>query len=281
MFGVEVAGGIIGGSLALLADAGHLLTDAGSLVLALVAIHYASRPPRGGTRSAGSGPRSSPRWSTAQRCWRSARSPSTPRSAGCSTLRIDGWLTIGVAAIGLAFNLGSAEALRRRRRDQRAGALGHVLADAAASAGVIVAALIYLATGWAQADPIASLGIAVLIMLGAIGIVRDAVDVLMEAAPAGLDVEQLGRALAAVDGVAEVHDLHVWTVTSGFPAVAAHMTVQADAEPLAGARPVGRDAAQPLRRRAHHAAGARAPRADETRPACSARRPREQPRAGG
>jgi len=68
-------------------------------------------------------------------------------------------------------------------------------------------------------------------MLGAIGIVRDAVDVLMEAAPEGVDVEQLGRALAAVEGVAEVHDLHVWTVTSGFPAVAAHMTVQADAEP--------------------------------------------------
>ena len=141
-------------------------------------------------------------------------------------------MTVGVATIGLIFNLGSAEALRRAGGGINVrAALGHVLADAAASAGVIVAALIYLATGWRGADPVASIGIAVLIMLGAIGIVRDAVDVLMEAAPEGVDVEQLGRALAAVDGVAEVHDLHVWTVTSGFPAVAAHMTVQADAEP--------------------------------------------------
>jgi len=233
VFGVEVAGGIVGGSLALLADAGHLLTDAGSLVLALVAVHYASRPPEG---------RHTFGWQRAE-ILAALVNGAALLAIGAITIYaaigrlfdpsgIDGWLTIGVAIVGLIFNLGSAEALRRAGGGINVrAALGHVLADAAASAGVIVAALIYLATGWRGADPVASIGIAVLIMLGAIGIVRDAVDVLMEAAPEGVDVEQLGRALAAVEGVAEVHDLHVWTVTSGFPAVAAHMTVQADAEP--------------------------------------------------
>jgi cobalt-zinc-cadmium efflux system protein len=106
-----------------------------------------------------------------------------------------------------------------------------VLADAAASFGVIVAAVLILAFDWQAADPIASLVIAVLILTSAWAIVREAVDVLLEAAPAGIDVERMGQAMAHVDGVVEVHDLHVWTVTSGFAAVAAHMTVEPEAEP--------------------------------------------------
>jgi cobalt-zinc-cadmium efflux system protein len=88
-----------------------------------------------------------------------------------------------------------------------------------------VAGAVVLATGWGYADPIAGLAIGVLILAGSWSLVRDAVNVLMEAAPAGLDVQEIGRAMAAVPGVREVHDLHVWTVTSGFPALAAHVLI--------------------------------------------------------
>ena len=144
VFGVEVAGGIIGGSLALLADAGHLLTDAGSLVLALIAIHYASRPPEG---------RHTFGWQRAE-ILAALVNGAALLAIGAITIYaaigrlldpsdIDGWLTVGVATIGLIFNLGSAEALRRAGGGINVrAALGHVLADAAASAGVIVAALI-------------------------------------------------------------------------------------------------------------------------------------------
>jgi cobalt-zinc-cadmium efflux system protein len=107
----------------------------------------------------------------------------------------------------------------------------HVLADALSSLGVIVAAVAILAAGWQRADPIASILIAVLILLSAVSIVRESLDVLLEAAPTGIDVTSMGASMAAVDGVIEVHDLHVWTVTSSFPAVAAHITVRADCEP--------------------------------------------------
>ena len=87
----------------------------------------------------------------------------------------------------------------------------------------MVSAVVVLATDWRYADPIAGLLIGVLVLLGSWGLVRDAFDVLMEAAPAGIDVEEVGRAMASVPGVREVHDLHVWTVTAGFPALAAHV----------------------------------------------------------
>jgi cobalt-zinc-cadmium efflux system protein len=107
----------------------------------------------------------------------------------------------------------------------------HVAADALSQVGVMVAAAIVLATGWRAADPVAGLLIAVLVLLSATAIVRESVDVLMEAAPLGIDVQTVGTSMAAVSGVVEVHDLHVWTVTSGFPAVAAHVTVHGEAEP--------------------------------------------------
>jgi cobalt-zinc-cadmium efflux system protein len=96
---------------------------------------------------------------------------------------------------------------------------------------VIVAGAVVLATGWGYADPIAGLLIGLLVLGGAWGLIREAVDVLMEAAPSGLDVTEIGRAMAAVPGVREVHDLHVWTVTSGFPALAAHVLAAPDADP--------------------------------------------------
>jgi cobalt-zinc-cadmium efflux system protein len=104
-------------------------------------------------------------------------------------------------------------------------ALRHVAADALSQAGVMLAAVIILTTGWRLADPLAGLLIAVLVLASAVGIVRESVDVLMEAAPLGIDVERLGEMMCAVDGVVEVHDLHVWTVTSDLPALSAHVVI--------------------------------------------------------
>jgi cobalt-zinc-cadmium efflux system protein len=145
---------------------------------------------------------------------------------------VEGGVTLAVAMVGLTFNLASGAVLARAGSGLNVrAALRHVVADALSSLGVVVAATAILVAGWQRADPIASLAIAILIMLSALSIVRESLDVLLEAAPAGIDVPAMGAAIAAVDGVIEVHDLHVWTVTSGFPAVAAHITVRADHEP--------------------------------------------------
>ena len=233
IFAAQVAGGLIGGSLALLADAGHVLTDASSLLLALVAVRMAARPPSG---------RHTFGWQRAEilaalvnggalvaialvTVWAAAGRLSDPPE-------VDGGITLIVATAGLLVNVAAAGVLMRSGGGLNVrAALGHVLADAISSVGVIIAAAIIVLTGWTQADPIASLGIAALILVGGVRIVREAVDVLMEAAPADVDVAQMGTAIARVDGVTEVHDLHVWTVTSGFLAVAAHITVRPDAEP--------------------------------------------------
>jgi cobalt-zinc-cadmium efflux system protein len=233
IFLVEVAGGLAGGSLALLADAGHMLTDVAALGLALFAGWMATRPARG-RRTFG--------WQRAEilaalanglvlvliaaaTIFEAARRLSDPPE-------VAGGITLAVALVGLVFNLMSGAVLMRSGSGLNVrAATRHVLADAAASFGVIVAAVLILAFDWQAADPIASVVIAVLILTSAWAIVREAVDVLLEAAPAGIDVERMGQAMAHVDGVVEVHDLHVWTVTSGFAAVAAHMTVEPQAEP--------------------------------------------------
>jgi cobalt-zinc-cadmium efflux system protein len=136
--------------------------------------------------------------------------------------------SVGVLAIGLFGLLGNAAAtvvlVRGDREDLNLeGVLRHSAADALGSLGVVVSAAIMLATGWRYADPIAGLLIGPLVLAGSWSLVRDAFDVLMEAAPAGIDVQEVGNAMAAVPGVREVHDLHVWTVTAGFPALAAHV----------------------------------------------------------
>jgi cobalt-zinc-cadmium efflux system protein len=233
IFAVELIGGIVGGSLALLADAGHLLADAGALGLALAAGWMASRPSTG-RRTFG--------WQRAEilaalgnglvlvlialatmiEAVRRLQDPST----------VEGGVTLLVAIVGLGFNLASGSVLARSGSGLNVrAALRHVLADALSSLGVVVAAVAILVAGWQRADPVASLAIALLILFSALSIVRESIDVLMESAPAGIDVSAMGAAMAGVDGVIEVHDLHVWTVTSGFPAVAAHITVQADHEP--------------------------------------------------
>jgi len=233
IFLVEVAGALAGGSLALLADAGHMLTDVAALGLALFAGWMAARPARG-RRTFG--------WQRAEILAALANGVVLVLIAAATMFEaisrlsdppaVSGGITLVVAAVGLTFNLLSGAVLMRAGSGLNVrAATRHVLADAAASFGVIVAAVLILAFGWQAADPIASLAIAVLILTSAWAIVREAVDVLLEAAPAGIDVERMGQAMAHVDGVVEVHDLHVWTVTSGFAAVAAHMTVEPGAEP--------------------------------------------------
>ena len=104
-------------------------------------------------------------------------------------------------------------------------ALFHVLADLLGSAGVVVAALLAMAFGWWAADPIAALLIGILVLIGAWRVLRESLAVLLEASPEGIDADEVGRRMAAVPGVREVHDLHVWTITSGFPALSAHVLV--------------------------------------------------------
>jgi len=190
VFAAEVLGGLAGGSLALLADAGHMLTDAAALVLALLAGWMASRPARG---------RHTFGWQRAEilaalvnggalvaialvTVWAAVGRLSDPP-------KVDGGITLIVATAGLLVNIAAAGVLMRSGGGLNVrAALGHVLADAISSVGVIVAAAIIVLTGWRQADPIASLGIAALILVGGVRIVREAVDVLMEAAPADVDV---------------------------------------------------------------------------------------------
>jgi cobalt-zinc-cadmium efflux system protein len=229
----EVGGGIASGSLALLADAGHMFADAGSIGLALWAASMAQRPARG--RRTFGFKRAEILAALANGIVLGVIAVGIAAAAIgrlSSQPHVDGGLTLVVAAIGFGLNLTSTSVLSRSGGGLNVrAALRHVAADALSQAGVMLAAVIILTTGWKLADPLAGLLIAVLVLASAVGIVRESVDVLMEAAPVGIDVERLGAMMCAVEGVVEVHDLHVWTVTSGFPAVAAHVTVRGDAEP--------------------------------------------------
>jgi cobalt-zinc-cadmium efflux system protein len=224
----EVVGGLITGSLALLADAAHMLSDSFSLALALLAIWLADRPP------------------TASRTFGLQRAEILAALVnGVTLVAISLWIfyeayrrlseppeilggpLLAVAGLGLIVNLVGAYILNRGQGESLnvSAALRHVVADLLGSVGVIVAALIILLTGWRYADPLMSALIGVLVLGSAWPVLRDSVRVLLEAAPRGLDTEEVGRAMAGSRGVAEVHDLHIWTVTSGFPALSAHVLV--------------------------------------------------------
>jgi cobalt-zinc-cadmium efflux system protein len=225
----EVVGGWLTGSLALLADAGHMLGDSAALALALVAAWLAGRP------------------ATPERSFGYRRAEILAALANGVALaaiaiwvfieaigRLDdppeilgGWM-LAVALAGLVVNLVAAGILARAGRDNLnvQAALRHVFADLAGSVGVAVAALVVLATGWEQADPVAGMAIGVLILASSWSIVRDSVAILLEATPAGIEADEVGRRMASVDGVVEVHDLHIWTITSGFPTLSAHVLVR-------------------------------------------------------
>jgi len=141
-----------------------------------------------------------------------------------------GWvLAAGVA--GLFVNFAAARVLHGAGSglNVRAARL-HVLADLASSAGVVVAGIVVIATGWPYADPIAGLAIGVVIIASTFGVLRETVGVLLEGAPAGMDAREVGAAIASTPGVVGVHDLHLWTITSGFPALSAHVLVAAGAD---------------------------------------------------
>lgn len=226
---VEIVGGVLTGSLALLADAGHMLGDVAALALALGAAWLATRP---ATPKRSFGYRRAEILAAlangvaliAIAIWifieAIRRLDNPPRVLG-------GWM-LAVAALGLGLNLLAAWILTRIREENLnvAAAFRHVLADLAGSGGVIVAGLVVVATGWRQADPLAGLAIGLMILTSSWTIIRDSIAILLEATPAGIDAREVGRRMAAADGVVEVHDLHIWTITSGFPALSAHVLVR-------------------------------------------------------
>jgi cobalt-zinc-cadmium efflux system protein len=225
---VELAAGFLAGSLALLADAAHMVSDTASLGLAFFAAWLALRPatPRRsfGFRRAeilaalfnGVALVAVSIWIFVAAIGRLGDPPEVP----------GGWILV-VGLVGLAVNVAAAWVLARAGAESLnvRAALAHVLADALGSAGVILAGAVVLLTGWDYADPVAALAIAVLVLVGAWRILRESVAILLEAAPPGIDAEEVGRALVAAEGVVEVHDLHIWTITSGFPALSAHVLV--------------------------------------------------------
>jgi cobalt-zinc-cadmium efflux system protein len=139
---------------------------------------------------------------------------------------LGGWM-LAVACIGVGVNVAAITILHRAGGESLnvSAAMRHLLADLLGSAGVIAAALVIIITGWHYADPIAGAAIGLLVLASSWTIIRDAVEILLEGSPRGLDVAEVGGTMASVDGVIEVHDLHVWTITSGFPALAAHVVV--------------------------------------------------------
>jgi cobalt-zinc-cadmium efflux system protein len=230
---VEVVAGVLAGSLALLSDAAHMLTDAGAIALALVAARLAARPAFGsftfGLRRA--------EILSAQ--VNGALLLALAILIGVDAVgrlsdppEVEGGVVLLVGAIGAAVNVAAAAALARAERQSLnvEGARMHVLADLFGSVGAMAAGAIVLATGFDRADPIAALLVAALMLRSSWSLLRESGRVLLEAAPRGYDVQAIGRALAAHPGVAEVHDLHVWEVTSGFPALAAHVMVPSGAD---------------------------------------------------
>ncbi|MFS0705702.1 cation diffusion facilitator family transporter [Cellulomonas sp. 179-A 9B4 NHS] len=226
--GVQVAGGLVSGSLALLADAGHMLTDASGLAIALVAASLAARPAT------------------------TARTYGMQRAEVLAAL-VNGLLLAGVgvtvvveavrrwddppqvapgvmlaaAAVGAVANLVGLLLLRRGQRESLnlRGAYLEVLADLAGSVAVLVAGVVIAVTGYQRADALASLAIGVLVVPRAWSLLREVVDVLLESTPRGVDLDEVRTHIRRVPGVVDVHDLHAWTITSGVPVLSAHVVV--------------------------------------------------------
>jgi cobalt-zinc-cadmium efflux system protein len=231
--GVEAVGGLLADSLALLADAAHMLSDAFSLALALGASWLAGRPATpertfGYRRAEILAALVNGALLVALAVWivvEAVRRLGTPPD-------VAGGAMLAVGAVGLAVNVAAARILWRAGGESLnvRAALRHVLADLLGSVGVLAAAVLVLAAGWDRADPIVSLAIALLVLASAWSVLRDATGILLESAPAGLDVAQLGNAMTTHPGVVGVHDLHVWTITSGFPSLSAHVVVEPGAD---------------------------------------------------
>jgi cobalt-zinc-cadmium efflux system protein len=225
---VEVAAGFLADSLALLSDAAHMLTDAGALAIAVYAARLATRPPQG---------RFTFGFGRAEILSAQANGATLLVLAGViaveairrlsSPPEVEGGVVLVVGILGAGVNVAAAWALSRaeRRSLNVEGARQHVLTDLYASLAAAAAGLVIVTTGVDRADAVASLVVAALMLRSGWRLLRDAGRVLLEGAPEGLEPPAIGRALAAYPGVVEVHDLHVWEVTSGFPALAAHVLV--------------------------------------------------------
>jgi cobalt-zinc-cadmium efflux system protein len=225
---VEAVGGWISGSLALLADAGHMLTDVGAIGLSLMSAVIGSRPAdqfktygyrRWEILAAlvnGAALFAIAVWVMVEAAHRIGSPP--PVRAG---------LLLVVASAGLLVNLMALAILHGGHRHSlnTRGAYLHILGDLLGSVAAIAAGLIILATGWTLADPILSIGVALLILVGAWRLVRESTDVLLESVPRAVSMAEVQRRMLAVPGVAAVHDLHVWTVTSGMVAMSGHAVV--------------------------------------------------------
>jgi len=240
---VEVVAGFLSGSLALLSDAGHMLTDAGALGLALWAQRLGTRP-RSGQKTFG--------YRRAEILAAAANGivlGITAIAVIVEAVRrfssppvIHGYSMLSVATIGLGINLLSAWILSRGEAHDlnlRAAA-AHVLADAAGSVAAMVAAILILTRGWTIADPIGSVLISLLILYGGWRLLRESTHVLMEGAPAGIDVGAVERLVRETPGVCEVHDLHVWSIVGDAPVITAHVLLDPGAHGVEVARDVGR-----------------------------------------
>jgi cobalt-zinc-cadmium efflux system protein len=229
----EVVAGIIASSLALISDAGHMLTDAVAIALALAALRLAQRPPAG---SFTYGLRRAEILSAQVNGITLLLLGALITYEGIRRLidppEVEGALVVVVAVIGIVVNLVAARILAgaERRSLNIEGAFLHIVTDLFAFVATAIAGALILIWGLDRADGIASLLIAALMFWAAYGLLRESGRVFMEAAPKGLDPEAIGEALVREAGVIEVHDLHVWEVTTGLPAVSAHMIVSADAD---------------------------------------------------
>jgi cobalt-zinc-cadmium efflux system protein len=228
LMALEVVAGVLANSLALLSDAAHMLTDAGALALALLAIRLAARPAAGALT------------------YGLKRTEILSAQFNGATLlvlgllivyegirrlvdppEVEGLVVFVVALVGVAVNVVATVALHGadRRSLNVEGAFQHVLTDLVAFIATAAAGLVVILTGWDRADGVASLFVAAVMLRAAWFLLRDSGRIFLEAAPKGIDVPALGAAMVAVPGVSEVHDLHVWEVTSGFPALSAHVLV--------------------------------------------------------
>jgi len=233
LLGATIVGGLITGSLALLADAGHMLSDVAAIALGLVA---------GGLASLPGGPRRTFGYQRTEVIAALANGialvviavlvavAAIDRLGDPPAVEGAGVLALGLA--GVAGNLAATWVLARGQREDinLEGVLRHSAADALGSLGVIVSGGVILATGWDPIDPIAGLAIAALILASSARLISEPFDVLMEAAPAGMDAQEIAREMGQIENVREVHDLHVWTVTAGFETLAAHVVVASGAD---------------------------------------------------
>jgi cobalt-zinc-cadmium efflux system protein len=233
MLAVALAGGLVFDSLALLADAGHVLSDFGAIALGLLAAGLAAR---GGASRRTFGLHRGEVLAALVNGIGLVAIAVLVAIAAIGRLsdppEIEGAGVLAVGLLGLAGNAWATWVLARGERSDLnlEAVLRHSAADALGSLAVVFSAVAILAFSWQEADPVAGLAIAALILASSVRLVRDPLDVLMESAPVGLDVEKLGARLCEVDGVCGVHELHVWTVTSGFDALAAHVVTAAGAD---------------------------------------------------